>query len=335
MNNVISLMIQTILILFLFAIIFFAVQLNRNIRLEKRFKRFTFDPLVNDKKSLIDWIKQFYFNRRDKLSKRLLKYKSLVDYSKKYVKYCEGINVSELDKMNFVSNKIYCGLIGIILIVISSYFQSKNLDILELLTGFLLGFFTLDIYLIIKYKVRKQQIEKELIKAIIIMNNAFKSGLSIMQAIYLVSNELEGPISEEFKKMYVDLNFGLSMEAVFERFTRRVDTKEAHYITTSLSVLNKTGGNIVQVFASVERNAFTRKKLQEELGALAASSNAIFKILVVIPIFLFIIIFTLNPAYFMPLINTPIGLMITFIIILLYVVYIIIIRKVVKVKVEM
>jgi len=167
------------------------------------------------------------------------------------------------------------------------------------------------------------------------MNNSFKSGLSIMQAIYMVSKELDGPISEEFKKMYIDLSYGLNMEVVFERFTNRIDTKEARYITTSLNVLNKTGGNIVQVFASVERNSFTRKKLQDELGALAASASAIFKILVFIPPMLAMLIFMLNPTFFAPLFTSTIGWMILLIILAIYVLYIIIIRRVMKVKVMM
>ena len=150
---------------------------------------------------------------------------------------------------------------------------------------------------------------------------------------YMVSNELDGPISEEFKKMYIDLSFGLNMEVVFDRFTARIDTKEARYITTSLNVLNKTGGNIVQVFASVERNAFKRKKLEEELGALAASSKAIFKILVAIPVIIFVLSFMLNPAYFIVMFLDPMGWFLLLIMLLIYITYIIVIRRVMKVKV--
>ena len=171
-----------------------------------------------------------------------------------------------------------------------------------------------------------------MLKAIIIMNNSFKSGLSIMQAIYMVSDELEGPISDEFRKMYIDISFGLDMDMVFERFAKRVNTEEARYITTSLSVLNKTGGNIVQVFASVERNAFTRKKLKEELGALASSAKAIYRILVAIPPLLSGIILLLNPNYFKPLFNTTIGMCILLLILFIYIAYIIIIKRIVEMK---
>ena len=219
--------------------------------------------------------------------------------------------------------------------LISYALQYKDIVMIELFTAFLIGFFVPDIFLSSKTRYRKKQVEKDMLKAIIIMNNSFKSGLSIMQAIYMVSTELDGPISEEFKKMYIDLSYGLNMEVVFERFTNRIDTKEARYITTSLNVLNKTGGNIVQVFASVERNSFTRKKLQDELGALAASASAIYKILVCIPPMLAILIFVLNPSFFWPLFTSAVGWMILLIILTIYVLYIIVIRRVMKVKVMM
>ena len=130
--------------------------------------------------------------------------------------------------------------------------------------------------------------------------------------------------------MYIDLTFGLNTEVAFERFNQRVNNEEAKYITTSLNVLNRTGGNIVQVFASVERNAFTRKKLKEELKSLSSSANAIFKILVAIPVLLFLTIILMNPSYFNPLFTNPIGILILMLCIIIYVSYIVIIRKVVK-----
>ena len=217
---------------------------------------------------------------RTGISKGLYKLKIFNDYSKKYEKYCDNTKIIREDPMDYISTKVLTGVLMIIIMLISYALQYKDIVMIELFTAFLIGFFVPDIFLSSKTRYRKKQVEKDMLKAIIIMNNSFKSGLSIMQAIYMVSTELDGPISEEFKKMYIDLSYGLNMEVVFERFTNRIDTKEARYITTSLNVLNKTGGNIVQVFASVERNSFTRKKLQDELGALAASASAIYKILV-------------------------------------------------------
>ncbi len=323
---------QIIMIIVLFGVVLWLLRLNKAARLEKRFSKFSVNVIKDEELSLFDKFYKFYSKLKKDLSKVLYKLKIFNDYSKKYEKYCDNTRIIREDPMDYISKKTLFGFAMIVIIIISDVFQYNNITLLQIMTSFLLGFFIPDILLLSKNKMRKRQIEKDMLKAIIIMNNSFKSGLSIMQAIYMVSHELDGPISEEFKKMYIDLSFGLNMEVVFERFTKRIDTKEARYITTSLNVLNKTGGNIVQVFASVERNSFTRKKLQEELGALTASAQAIFKILVFIPILIFLGIFILNPNYFTPMFTNPIGLMILFIIILIYVLYIVIIKKVMKVK---
>lgn len=323
---------QIIMIIVLFGVVLWLLKLNKAARLEKRFSKFSVNIIKDNELSLFDKLYKFYNKVKKDLSKILYKLKIFNDYSKKYEKYCDNTRIIREDPMDYISKKILFGFAMITIIIVSDVFQYKNITILQIMISFLLGFFIPDILLLSKNKMRKRQIEKDMLKAIIIMNNSFKSGLSIMQAIYMVSHELDGPISEEFKKMYIDLSFGLNMEVVFERFTKRIDTKEARYITTSLNVLNKTGGNIVQVFASVERNSFTRKKLQEELGALTASAQAIFKILVFIPILIFLGIFILNPNYFTPMFTNPIGLIILFIIVLIYVLYIIIIKKVIKVK---
>jgi len=271
----------------------------------------------------------------NKISKILLKSKFLTDYSEKYVKYSSKSRVSSIDKMNYITNKIFIGLFCVFLLLFSCFFRTIKIDFYILLLVFLIGFFMLDIYLTVDDKFKKRRIEKDMGQAIVIMNNAFRSGYSIMQAIYLVYKELDGPISTEFKKMYMDITFGLNMEVVFKRFSERVKCVEASYMSTSLAVLNKTGGNIVQVFNSVERNSMVRKKLKDELDSVSASARAVFKILVCIPIFIVGILVVLNPGFFNPLFTTPIGIMCLLLSIIIYVLYIIIIRKIVYVEVKL
>ena len=164
------------------------------------------------------------------------------------------------------------------------------------------------------------------------MSNAFKSGRSIMQAVEFVSKELDGPVGEEFKKMYIDLNYGLDLEVVFDRMAKRINLEETRYMASSLVIINKTGGNIIKIFSSIEKSFFERKKLNDELKSVTALSQFVFKTLVTIPIIVFIMIYILNPTYFMPFINTLIGNIILTIIIFIYVLYIVIVKKVIKVK---
>jgi len=206
----------------------------------------------------------------------------------------------------------------------------QTITISQVLFASLFGFFTLDLYLISGDKIIHHEQENDLLKAITIMNNSFKSGRSIMQSIKLVADELDSPLGLEFRKMYVDLTYGLSLDVVFKRFEERVKLDDVKYITTSLTILNETGGDIVKVFESVEKTFFSNKKLKDELNNLTASSKMLYYILLAIPILFTVSIFILDNTYFYPLFTNMIGYLIIITCILLYVTYIIVIKRLMK-----
>jgi len=326
------LIVQFVLIVLLLGVVIWMVRINTITSLEKRFKKFSLDPLENNEIAFFDKIKNYYLKQKRNLSNILIKSYFFKDYSKKYEKYIDRSRVISEKAIDYISSKFICSFAGVILIIVSDVLRYKPITIFQITLVFLIFFFIPDLYWMSREKIKKRRIEKDMLKAIIIMNNSFKSGLSIMQAIYMVSNELEGPIADEFHKMYIDISFGLDMDLVFERFANRINNEEAHYISTSLSVLNKTGGNIVHVFASVERSAFTRKKLKDELEALTASAKAIYKLLIAIPIFMAFVIIISNSAYFLPLITTEVGRIVLILILAIYIAYVIIVSKIVNIK---
>lgn len=325
-------LIQIIIIILLFGITVWLLQLTRALRLEKRISKYTIDSIHEDTPSFFDQVYALYVKVIKAMTKFLKKIKLFDTYSLKYEKYIDGSKRLREQPMDYISLKWLTGFITVIVVILSDVLQYKSITLFQFTYSILIGFFLPDVFLISKEKYRKKQIENELLKAIIIMNNAFKSGRSTMQAIKIVSEELDGPIKEEFRKMYIDLTFGLELETVFSRFAKRVNVDEVKYITTSLTILNKTGGNIVKVFSSIERNFFNRRKLEEELHSLTASASAIFKILVAIPIFLFFFIAILNKDYFAPLIESQIGILLLCIILLIYVTYIVIMKKVMNIR---
>lgn len=338
MNGTIDIIIFVMQIVTSFVLLYLACRLYKFFKtksLDKRFEDYAVEIINDDSESLFDIMIYYYKGIRNRISKALLKSKVLTDYSNKYEKYSTKSRISKIDKMNYITSKIFVGLLCVFLLLFSCLFRTIKIDFYILLLVFLIGFFLLDLYWIIDDKFRKKRIERDMGQAIVIMNNAFRSGYSIMQAIYLVYKELDGPISLEFKKMYMDITFGLNMEVVFKRFSERVKCVEATYMSTSLAVLNKTGGNIVQVFNSVERNSMVRKKLKDELDSVSASARAMFKILVCIPILIVGMLVILNPGFFNPLLTTPIGIMCLLLSIMIYILYIIIIRKIVYVEVKL
>lgn len=304
----------------------------KGVKLEKRISRYTIEPIKDNYMSVFDKIFNHYRNINSKLGKLLSKSVFIEKYSKKYEKYINTVDNTHKEAIDFVVSKVFIGIIFLLIAIFSKTIQLKVLSIYEIIIPLTLGFFLLDIVYFTKYKVYRMRIENDLLQAIIIMNNAFKSGRSIMQAIDLVADELEGPIAEEFKKMSLEISFGLSVENAFKRFSERIKLEEVRYLTASLSILNKTGGNIIKVFSSIEKTLFNKKKLNLELKSLTGSSKIIVYVLFFVPILFIIFISVIDPTYFLPMITTPLGFILTAIILVIYIIYIFVVRKVMKVR---
>lgn len=294
----------------------------------KRVTKFSFSNSIEKDDSFVTMLLNSLKNLINRNSNFLRKLKIFNSYAKKYEQYRD----KEVDGMFFISIKFVISIVFIILYIISTLITKKTFNPIVLILYAVVGFLLTDIILVINKKRYKKALENDLLKAVIIMDNAFKSNRSIIQAIELVTEELKGPMGYEFKKMFIDLTYGLNLEVAFERFAKRVNLEEAYYMASSLVIINKTGGDIVKVFASIQNSFFERKKLEDELKSATAMSNLVFRILMVIPIILFIIIYIINSSYFIPFITTHTGRLLLFAIIVIYVLYIIVVEKITRLK---
>lgn len=324
--------IQTIIMIILAFIIFFLIMYNKSLKLEKRIAKYGIESIKDNSVSLFEFLYNEYYNLIGKLTKMLKKSKVISKYAARYNKYISYDNIKDICAMDFVSNKILISLLFIFIIFFARVIIGVFPSLMEILGSGLLGFYAIDIYFKFKNYVKKRMVEQELLNAIIIMNNAFRSGRSTMQAIEIVSKELKGPIKQEFKKMHLEISYGLSLDVVFDRFSKRVESEEVSYITSSLSILNKTGGNIIKVFSSIEKMLFDKRKLKEEMKSLTSSANMISKVLLIMPFIFVLIISLLKPDYFMPLINTTIGNILLALIIIIYIAYAFVVKKIMEVK---
>ena len=324
--------IQTVIMLILAFVIFYLIIYNKSLKIERRISKYGIESISKKEVSIFDLLYNHYHKLTGKISKMLKKSSVMVKYSQKYNKYISYDNEKDIAAIDFVSNKLTICLLFILIISFARIIEGAIPSILDILASGLIGFFLLDIYFKFSDYVKKRQVEQELLNAIIIMNNAFRSGRSTIQAIEIVSHELKGPIKQEFKKMHLEISYGLSLDVVFDRFSKRVESEEVSYITSSLSILNKTGGNIIKVFSSIEKMLFNKRKLKQEMKSLTSSASMISKILLFMPFVFVLFITLLNPSYFAPLINTTTGNILLCVMILIYTLYAFVVSKIMKVR---
>lgn len=325
MNSI--LLIRIFLGIIAIAIIILLFKLHKAIKSERRIARYSLKMGEDQELSYFDklWNKYYLFGKKLKKNEKMLK------YSSRYEKYIE--TGDELGAIQFVINKLLIACLFVFLIILTGAIRGRMVSFLEFIISFVFGYYVFDLYLVVSKKRKKTKIKNDMLRAVIVMNNAFKAGKSTLQAVYIASHDLPKPISIEFEKIYQDMSYGLSVDVAFQRFAKRVNLEEANYIASSLVILNKTGGNIINVFSSIERTLFDKKKLEEDLKNSTAASNLVVKVLMAIPIVFVLVIYVVSPKYFDPLFNSGLGYMVLFIIWLMFVVYIYMLSKIMKVKV--
>ena len=327
-KSLIIILIQIVLIFTFILIITLLIRFNNAVKLEKRIAKYSVRYNSDDEGgSLVDkvWKKYIIFVKKQRKKVNKL-FPTLV---KRYDKYSVGSNQKSVD---YITHKLVISIIFIILTIVAMSIQGKLVTLLQILISLVLGFYILDIYLIFNSKTNKKKIEGEMLRAIIIMNNAFKSGKSTIQAVEIASKKLPKPIGYEFEKIYEEMKYGLSIDTVFDRFAKRVNIEEAQYLSSSLTILNHTGGNIVAVFDSIEKTLFDKKKLKEELKNSTTVSKLVVKILLVVPILFALVIYLLNPNYFDPFFASSLGYIMLGVIIVMFIVYAYLLDKIVRVE---
>lgn len=305
-------------------------QTNKSINYEKRISKYALDSSANDF-SFFDQVFLFLYGLIKSIAKYINKFKYFQKKANKYDKYITYDYNNIYQSIDFLAIKYLIFLVLTLINIFMSLVRIKKIEYIPTIIIALFGYYLLDILLKIYYKRKKAIIENDLLKAIMIMNNAFAGGSNIIKAIELVTKELDGGIQDEFKKILKDLKFGLDVSMAFNRFYNRIELEDAKYISVSLTLLNKTGGNIASIFSLIEETIMSRRELKKELKTITAASKLTYRILAIIPTFITLIIMMINTNYFLPLINSPLGIIIILIIVILYLSYILIIKKVLKV----
>ena len=260
--------------------------------------------------SIVDKIINAYQVEREKLSKKL----------KKYLPQALFYNKKEEEDILLFTDSIISSCFFVVIYILLIAFGFCRFSFLFSILIFLIGFDFPEVIHLVYKKKREKQIEKDLLKAITLMSHSFQAGKSMIQAVQVVSMELDGPLALEFSKIYQDMIHGLGFQTAFRRFEKRVNLSEVKYITASLTILDKTGGNMKDVFSSIE------------IKATIASSRLVFYILLLLPICLGILLSITSPNYLQIFFTSSMGIFLFVIGISIYIIYIIIIYHIMKIE---
>ncbi|MDD7055704.1 MAG: type II secretion system F family protein [Selenomonadaceae bacterium] len=170
-------------------------------------------------------------------------------------------------------------------------------------SGVLLGLMLMNIAIARRQKAFANQLGDMLTMT----SNALRAGFSFMQAVEMISREMDDPIGGEFAEVMREMRLGASLEKALVAMTQRVQSKDFELVVTAVLIQRQVGGNLAQILDTISETVEDRIRMRREIKSLTAQGRASGVVLAAIPPGLAVILSTINPDYLQPLLTEDLG----------------------------
>lgn len=208
--------------------------------------------------------------------------------------------------------------------------------ILGLILGVVVGVAVWNVPLIAIKAIHESRCNKfvdQMVDGLTIMANGVKSGLSVTQSMERVVENLGNPISQEFNLVLSQIRIGRSVEEALVDLSVRIPRPDVLMFVTGINILKETGGNLAETFSTIVITIRERQKLEKKIQAMTTQGMMQGLIITLVPFLLLIILLILDPKFVMPMLSTPLGLFMLFVMLGLQIIGGLFIKKIVTIKV--
>lgn len=133
--------------------------------------------------------------------------------------------------------------------------------------------------------------------AIELLVRGLRSGLPVGETLTVVSNEVPGPVGEEFKLVTERIKIGKTMEDALQETADRLNMPEFSFFCITLAIQRETGGNLAETLANLADVLRKRSQMKLKIRAMSSESKASAYIVGSLPFIVFTMIWWINPEY--------------------------------------
>jgi len=133
--------------------------------------------------------------------------------------------------------------------------------------------------------------------AIDLLVRGLKSGLPVTETFQVVSQELPGPVGEEFKGVVERIRIGNTMESALQESAEMLGTPEFQFFCITIAIQRETGGNLAETLSNLSDVLRKRAQMKLKIRAMSSEAKASAYIVGALPFFVFGIVWMMNPEY--------------------------------------
>lgn len=246
----------------------------------------------------------------------------------------EKVMSKELDDMFYHSaTKKMAQLYYILPLVfgIAGFVLTKS--IVPAFLGAVLGLFIPNFMVKLKAAKRRVDFNQQILDAIMILSSSLKGGLSLLQALEVLVEEMPAPMNQEIGLVVRENKMGVRLEDALKHLNDRMKLEELTLVINSILVARETGGDLTKVFSRLTTTIRDNRKLKDNIRTLTLQGRMQGIIMSTLPFVFIWWVLTFNKHHFDVMLKTDTGKTLLFIAIVLQLAGMILIRKFSTIKI--
>lgn len=160
-----------------------------------------------------------------------------------------------------------------------------------------------------KRNKRQKLIAEQLPEALDFLSRILRAGHSLTTGLQMMGEELPQPMATEFRRCYGQHSLGQPLEDSLKDMATRIESTDFAFFVTAVLIQRQTGGDLSEVLTNISGMIRQRIRLQQHVKAKTAEGRFTGYILVAFPAVMFLLAWSMNPAYAGILLHTSKGIM--------------------------
>ena len=133
--------------------------------------------------------------------------------------------------------------------------------------------------------------------AIELLVRGLRSGLPVTETLAVVSQEVPGPVGQEFRGIVERIKIGKTMEDSLQDTADRLGIPEFNFFCITLAIQRETGGNLAETLSNLSDVLRKRSQMKLKIKAMSSESKASAYIVGSLPFIVFCLVYWMNPEY--------------------------------------
>lgn len=144
---------------------------------------------------------------------------------------------------------------------------------------------------------RRQKIEDQLADAMVLFSSAVRAGMSLAQALELLSEECPKPINQEFRQLVGEYKMGKPLERTLTEAKERLKSENFVLFAAALLASRESGGRLNETVERISKSVLELQRLERKVLSETAQARKSAVYMALVPVFvLAVYFFVIDPT---------------------------------------